>query len=85
MKLKDGYLYRIEARNSEFGIYDDKEKGFHIARYDSWTGDCYKFIENTVGYEYEIHQTAMAIEEIEKAPDFKDEKEFLKYMKEIEE
>lgn len=64
-QCKNGYLYRIHARNSNFGIYREKEKDFVIRRT--------KF-DNTFLFE-EFHWdtsedfgTVKPLKEIEKSP-----------------
>jgi hypothetical protein len=64
-ELKHGYLYKIKARNAEYGIWDKNEFGFVISRF--------KFDLNYVFEEYhwdasEDFGTAKPLEEIEKSP-----------------
>jgi hypothetical protein len=85
-KCKDGWLYHIAARNASLGIYmTDKqyfeirrEKGNEIYRFRGeyhwdWQGGEIIFGKKMLG-------TAKPIEEIEQAPAFGSEKEFIKYM-----
>jgi hypothetical protein len=62
--LKDGYLYRIIARNAGYGIWRAKTKGFTISRIKF--GDNFVFEE--YHYDCEAFATAQPIEEIEKSP-----------------
>jgi hypothetical protein len=76
-ELKDGYLYEIDARNQNRGIWFESVKGFEIARrkFD----DVFLFIE----YEWETGPpfgTARAFREIEKAPEGLSDAERLKYL-----
>jgi hypothetical protein len=63
--LKDGWLYRIRARNARFGIWREKTGEFLISRF--------KFYDNYIFPEIhadlsEWHGTAFPLEEIEKSP-----------------
>ena len=69
--LKDGYLYRIHARNGMYGIYKEDSKEFHLSRIKF--GDNFLFPE----YHYDIGEvneklkrygTVKPLKEIEKAP-----------------
>jgi len=62
--LKDGYLYRIIARNASYGIWKESTSGFIISR-DKF-GHNYLFEE--YHYDCEAFATAQPIKEIEKAP-----------------
>jgi hypothetical protein len=74
-KLKEGYLYSINARNAHFGIWNPKINAFEISRH--------KFGRNFVFEEYHIDceawNTATPLQEIEKSPfmskDFKKRKD----------
>lgn len=62
---KDGYLYRIVARNSSIGIFDERQNGFVILR--TKFNDTYLFVE--LHYEFDImNGTAKPIEELDKSP-----------------
>ena len=64
-KLKDGYLYRIEARNANHGIWIAERGTFLISRVKF--GNIYLFEE--VHYDLDEHfGTAQPLEEMEKAP-----------------
>jgi|WetSurSiteA1Bulk_404760.scaffolds.fasta_scaffold00918_6 hypothetical protein len=90
-ELKEGYLYKIKARNAHFGIWNPKVNAFEISRH--------KFGNNFVFKEYHIdcqdYNTATPLKEIEKSPftleDFKlviqkdkEGEEFSGYLKEKE-
>ena len=62
--LKDGYLYKIIARNAQYGIWRAKTKGFTISRIKF--RDNFMFEEHH--YDCEAFPTAQPIEEIEKSP-----------------
>jgi len=62
--LKDGYLYKIIARNASYGIWRADTKGFTISRIKF--GDNFAFEE--YHYDCEAWGTAQPIEEIEKSP-----------------
>jgi hypothetical protein len=74
---KDGYLYLIAARNATLGIYRAEQKGFEIRREKMRT--VYSYVEDhwDTG---EPHGTAKPRAEIEKAPSFENEEEFISYM-----
>ena len=76
-KCKDGYLYRINARNASYGIYNEKKKSFTISRYKF--GEVFLFHEDhwDTGAP---HGTAKCLKEIEKAPEFNNDKEKLEYL-----
>lgn len=83
-ELKEGYLYRIRARNAKFGIWIKEVKGFIISRHKF--GYNYLFIE----YHYDTGPpfgTVFPIEEIEKVPIYiprdwfkEDNNDLLKYL-----
>lgn len=82
-ECKDGWLYSIAARNATLGIYRESELGFEIRR--EKFRDIFSFIEyhwdiGTVKFEMFAFGTVKPIEEIEEAPVFGSEKEFLDYM-----
>ena len=63
--LKGGYLYKIIARNAEYGIWIPERKSFAISRFKF--GDNYVFEE----YHYDTgppYGTVKPLEEIEKSP-----------------
>lgn len=64
--LKEGYLYRIEARNGNFGIWlGIRQKMFALSRY-GWGSN---FIDGEYHYDLDKHYgTAKPIEEIERSP-----------------
>lgn len=85
-QCKDGYLYLIAARNSTLGIYRADKQYFEIRRQKGneiyrfcgeyhwdWDGGEILFGNKMLG-------TAKPIEEIEQAPEFKSEEEFIAYM-----
>ena len=85
-KCRDGFLYSIAARNSTLGIYRAgkqyfeirRQKGDEIYRFSGeyhwdWQGGEIIFKNKMLG-------TAKPIEEIEQAPAFGSEKDFIKYM-----
>ena len=89
-KLKNGYAYKICARNAYVGIWIEKEKAFMISRYK--VGDTpYLFNE----YHWDTHDeenfpfgTVKPIELIEKCSlDLKneDEQKIIKYLNKLEE
>ena len=64
-ELKDGYVYKILARNASYGIWNEERKTFVISRF--------KFGMNYMFEEYhwdasETYGTAQPIEEVGKAP-----------------
>lgn len=64
-ELRQGYLYKIEARNATYGIWNYKTRGFIISRI--------KFTSNYVFEEYhwdsdKIYGTAQPMEEVERSP-----------------
>jgi hypothetical protein len=62
--LKDGYLYKIIARNASYGIWMPDEKSFLISRWKF--NENFLFEENH--YDCEDFATAQPIEEVEKSP-----------------
>jgi len=83
-ELKNGYLYKIIARNASFGIWKEDIKGFIISRVKF--GSNYLFEEHH--YDHDKWPTAQPVEEIEKSPfDTSDinEKEALDYLNQFEE
>jgi len=62
--LKDGYLYKIIARNARYGIWKAETQGFIISRIKF--GSNYAFEE--YHYDCKAFPTAQPIEEIEKSP-----------------
>jgi len=62
--LKDGYLYKIIARNAGYGIWKARTKGFIISRIKF--GD--NFIFEEYHYDCEAFATAQPLEEVEKSP-----------------
>ena len=82
-KCKDGYLYHIDARNARLGIYKQKEMAFTISREkfsSNFLFDEYHWNIGKVLPEMEHFGTVFPLEEIEKAPEFKDDKEQLDYL-----
>jgi len=76
-KCKDGWLYRIDARNSSLGIYNVKKKCFFISRN--------KFGTNFIFEEYhwdtgEPYGTVKPLEEIKFAGNFNNDDERLAYL-----
>ena len=98
--LKGGYLYRIDARNAEYGIWIPEIEAFVISRI--------KFFDNFIFEEHhwdcEAFATVQPLEEIEKSPfgpkdikvihlkedgkttyfGYKDEEELLEYLNRFE-
>jgi len=62
--LKDGYLYKIIARNASYGIWNSETQGFAISRIKFY--DNFIFEENH--YDCPEWATAQPIEEVEKSP-----------------
>jgi len=76
-KCKDGWLYRIDARNANLGIYNATKKTFYIRR-DKWG-----FIHLFEEYHWdtgEPYGTAKPLEEIEFAGNFNNDDERLAYL-----
>lgn len=74
---KDGYLYRISARNGRYGIFVKELASFTLSRV-KW-GDNYLFDE----YHYDTGApfgTVLPLKEIEKAPNFTSEEKKLEYL-----
>lgn len=69
--LKDGYLYRIVARNAPIGIWY-KDKGvFMISRFKPVAGYNCNYCSEEVHWDLsQMYGTAKPIEEIERAPFF---------------
>lgn len=67
-QLKDDYLYKIIARNANYGIWIPQRKGFIISRIKF--GNNYLFEE--YHWDCEAFATVQPLEEIEKSP-FKSE------------
>lgn len=78
---RDGYLYRILARNADYGIYNEKHKGFLISRFKF--SDNYTFTEDhwDTGAP---HGTVKPLMEIGKAPKGMTEAETLEYLNRID-
>ena len=75
-ELKDGYLYRILARNAMYGIWLEDKGAFLISRFKF--GDNYLFEE--VHYDLSEHfGTARPLMEIEKIPFTKEMIKTIKY------
>lgn len=64
-ELRNGYLYRIEARNAEYGIWYQPCDGFIISRFKFY--DNFLFVEVHWDLD-EWHGTVKPLELIEKAP-----------------
>lgn len=69
-QCKDGFLYIIDARNADIGVYIAEKKAFKISRT--------KFRDNFIDYEdhwdtCEQHGTAKPLKEIEKIEPMDDE------------
>jgi hypothetical protein len=63
--LKNGYLYRIRARNARIGIWCKKLEGFLISRFKFFSN--FLFVE----YHYDAHPlygTVLPIEKLERVP-----------------
>jgi hypothetical protein len=88
-KCRDGYLYFIAARNAKIGIYRANKQYFEIRRQKGsevyrfcgefhwdWEGGEILFGKKMLG-------TAKPLMEIEQAPSFKSEKEFICYMENV--
>lgn len=90
-QLKDGYLYKIMARNAGYGIWSSDREGFIISRIKF--GDNFVFVEHH--WDSKEWPTAKPIEEIEKSPFDKEElnhpidtkvsKRILKYLNNVRE
>jgi hypothetical protein len=92
--LKDGYLYKIIARNASYGIWIAENQSFAISRIKF--GD--NFIFEEYHYDCEAFATAQPIEEVEKSPfiqadveqdpdnkfNYKKEKDILEYLNKYE-
>lgn len=84
-QCKDGWLYHITARNASLGIYRSQKQGFEIRR--DKLGSIYRFVEyhwdwtgGEILFGKKMLGTAKPIKEIEEAPTFKSEKEFINYI-----
>lgn len=82
---KDGYLYVIDARNSNLGIYNKEELGFVISRHKFSAN--YLFTEyhwdlGDVQPEMECCGTAKPMKEMGMAPAGMNDEEKLKYLNE---
>ena len=76
-ELKNNYLYEIDCRNQNRGVWIEAQQGFQIARkkFDS----TFLFVE----YDWETGPpfgTARAFKEIEKAPENQTDEERLNYL-----
>ena len=84
-ELKDGYLYKIIARNASYGIWRSDNQAFIISRIKF--GDNFVFEEHH--YDCPNWATAQPLEEIEESPfkveNLEDEKEILEYLNRFEE
>jgi hypothetical protein len=89
---KDGFLYRIDARNARVGIYDKEQLGFIISRHkfkDNFLYVEYHWDVGTIKPELKQHGTAAPIEELGPTklsflPEMNDE-EKLKFLNQQEE
>ena len=69
-KCKDGYLYEIDARNGDLGVYSKKKKGFYLIR----TKFQLTFLDLEIHWDADDHYgTAQPLKIIKKCP-HKDEK-----------
>ena len=87
-ELKDGYSYKIFARNAFVGIWIEKENGFLISRYKT-TPKPYFFYEYHWDYD-DVIGTVKPLAEIEKCSystifDDKNNKQLLNYLDRLEE
>lgn len=78
-KCKDGYLYRIVARNASLGIWNEKNKSFSISRF--------KFGDNFIFEEFHWetgppYGTARPLEELEKSPNLQSTNQMIVYLNE---
>lgn len=85
-KCRDGWLYHIAARNSTLGIYRSQKQGFEIRR--DKLGRVYRFVEyhwdwqgGEILFGKKMLGTAKPLQEIEQAPTFTSEDEFIAFMK----
>ena len=78
-KLKDGYLYRIKARNSNIGIFNKATSDFTISRTKFGTNYLFEEIHCDAS---DVFGTVRPLKEICKAPYFKDPKVKLEYLNE---
>ena len=85
-QCKDGWLYHIAARNATLGIYRAEKQYFEIRR--EKLGRIYRFCDEyhwdwqngEILFGKKMLGTAKPIQEIEQAPVFESEKEFIEYM-----
>lgn len=76
-KCRDGYLYRIKARNAGVGIYEESTGSFIIRRRKFGT----VFIAREIHWDVdENFGTVKPLEELEHAPKFESNKETLNYL-----
>jgi len=78
-KCKDGYLYVISARNSNLGIYNESNKGFTISRDKFGANYLFDEFHWDTGAPFGTVKPKM---ELEKAPEFKNDEEKLRYLNE---
>ena len=82
--LKNGYLYKIMARNASIGIWEERQKWFIISRFKFGTN----YIFSELHWDADEHfGTVKPLEEIEKSPFNKFElnnSEMLDYLNEKE-
>lgn len=76
-ECKDGHLYRIAARNSNFGIFRKEFGDFEISRWKFNSNYIFEEIHWDLGPPY---GTVKPLEHIEKAPEFDSDEEKLKYL-----
>jgi hypothetical protein len=79
-EMKDGYTYRIDARNASFGVWEPVSRSFKIRR-QKFTDifiDTEDHWDNGAPY-----GTAKPLEEIEKGPE--PDEDLLKYLTELTE
>lgn len=83
-ELKDGYLYKIIARNALYGIWIAEEEAFLISRIKF--GDNFLFKE--YHYDCPAFATAQPVGEVEKSPfdpkNLGEEKDVLEYLNKFE-
>lgn len=91
-QCKDGWLYHIVARNATLGIYRSAKQHFEIRRQKG--NEIYRFCgeyhwdwqNGEILFGRKLLGTAKPLQEIEEAPAFGSEKEFIDYMeKKLEE
>jgi len=83
-QCKDNHLYCIAARNATLGIWRSQKQGFEIRR--DKLGSVYRFVEyhwdwqdGEILFGKKMLGTAKPLVEIEEAPAFGSEKEFIVY------